>query len=80
MHAISAPAIPSSGGSRMGFSSWNDGGLQSHSITVPAWPTTLTVNFIRQAACSANPPTAGSASVSPFSSDGYYDVGTSVLA
>ena len=37
-----------SGGSRYVFSSWSDGGGQTHSVTASASVTTYTANFIRQ--------------------------------
>ncbi|MCX7110621.1 MAG: Ig-like domain repeat protein [Proteobacteria bacterium] len=42
-----ATASPQAGaaGTRYPFANWSDGGAQSHSITVPASPTTYTANF-----------------------------------
>jgi hypothetical protein len=55
------------------FSSWSDGGAQTHTITVPSSPTTYTANFNTQVylAVQANPSAGGSVSGS-----GWYDVGT----
>ncbi len=42
--AVSSPQAGASG-TRYAFGTWSDGGAQSHSITVPASPTTYTATF-----------------------------------
>jgi hypothetical protein len=44
-NSISAPSPQISGGSTYAFSSWSDGGAQSHNITAPATPATYTATY-----------------------------------
>lgn len=44
-NSISATTPQSLGGSSYTFSSWSDGGAQTHNITAPANPTTYTATF-----------------------------------
>ncbi len=44
-NSVSAPSPQTSGGQQFGFSSWSDGGAQSHTITAPATNTTYTATF-----------------------------------
>ncbi|MGC8812106.1 MAG: InlB B-repeat-containing protein [Candidatus Aenigmatarchaeota archaeon] len=57
------------------FSSWSDGGAQTHTITVPSTSTTYTANYNPQIylATQANPSSGGTVSGS-----GWYDLGSSV--
>jgi len=59
------------------FTSWNDGGAASHSITVTSTPATFTASFKTQyqLTIAASPSVGGS--VSPLTG-GYYDMGTVV--
>ncbi len=64
-------------GTRYVYSSWSDGGAQSHTITTPATTTTYTANFTTQyqLTTSIAPPASGS--VSPDCSAGcWYNSGT----
>jgi glucose/arabinose dehydrogenase/PKD repeat protein len=44
-NSISAPSPQLRNGNRYTFQSWSDGGAQSHNITAPATPTTLTATY-----------------------------------
>src|SRR5919106_2493075 len=44
-NAISAPTSQTAGGVSYQFSSWSDGGAQTHNITAPQAPTTYTATF-----------------------------------
>ncbi len=61
------------------FSSWSDGGLQTHTITTPASATTYTANFTTQYKLTTAVYPSGSGSVSPDCSGGcWYNSGASV--
>jgi glucose/arabinose dehydrogenase len=47
-HTISAPSPQTKGNKSHVFSSWSDGGAQTHTITAPASATTYTARFRRQ--------------------------------
>ena len=82
-HSVSV-ASPLYGGygTRYVYSSWSDGGTESHSITVSSSPAafTITAMFVVQyrLITSVSPPTSGSISVKPMSLDGFYTSGTPV--
>ncbi len=77
-HSVSTSS-PQSGpsGTRYVFSSWSDGGAQSHTITTPSTNTTYTANFTTQYSLttSANPTNGGT--VSP-SGTNWYNSGQTV--
>ncbi len=56
---VSAPSPQSLGGTTYGFSSWSDGGAQSHTITAPAGAATYTARYT---AASGSPEIAGTVS------------------
>lgn len=66
-------------GSRIGWSSWSDGGAQSHTIT-PTANATFTAYFKTQHQLTSNvwPAGAGIITANPPSPSGYYDAGTDV--
>jgi concanavalin A-like lectin/glucanase superfamily protein len=45
MNSISATTPQSQGGTQYGFSSWSDGGTQTHNIVAPATPATYTATY-----------------------------------
>jgi glucose/arabinose dehydrogenase len=47
-NSISAPSPQTIGGSTYAFSSWSDGGAQTHNVVAPATDTTYTANFTQQ--------------------------------
>jgi uncharacterized repeat protein (TIGR02543 family) len=62
VHTIGVTSPQSGGaGTRYLYSSWSDGGAQTHSITAPAAVTTYTANFAAQYSLTttANPPAGG---------------------
>lgn len=79
-HTIGVGSPQGSGGTRYLFTSWSDGGAQTHTITAPANPTTYTANFRTQyrLTTGVSPAASGVVQVSPPSSDGYYDSGAFV--
>jgi hypothetical protein len=79
-HMLSAPSPQGSQETRRVFSSWSDGGTQSHEITVTLPDTADTAYFSTeyQLTAKAHPVPAGSVIVSPSSSDGYHAAGSSV--
>ena len=74
--SVSSPQSGTSG-TRYVYSSWSDGGAQTHTITVPSSSTTYTANFTTQytLTTSVNPP--GSGTVNPSGSN-WYNSGQSV--
>ncbi|HWY20406.1 MAG TPA: choice-of-anchor D domain-containing protein [Candidatus Acidoferrum sp.] len=81
-HSISVDTTqwPWTGNTRYVFSSWSDGGAQTHNISVPASSTTYTATLTPQYYLSdyANEGCAGSIGVVPSSptGDGFYPTGT----
>jgi hypothetical protein len=74
-HTLSVSSPQGGTGTRYVFSTWSDGGPQSHPIMVPASDVTYTVTFTTQylLTVTASPPGAGTFSFYPPSPDGYYD-------
>jgi glucose/arabinose dehydrogenase len=58
-NSVSAPSPQTLSGTSYAFSSWSDGGAQSHNIVAPAAPTTYTANF----ASGPGPPVVGTQTV-----------------
>jgi astacin len=60
------------------FDSWSDGGALSHAITVPTGSSTVTGNFTAQYVpiVYANPACAGTVTLAPSSTTGFYNSGT----
>ena len=52
-NSLSAPSPQALGGAGYTFSSWSDGGAQSHNITAGATPTSYTASYAGTAACPA---------------------------
>jgi len=80
-HSIGTPSPQGvSGGSRQVFVSWSDGGGQTHNVLAPSTSTTFIATFKTQyqITTSVSPAGGGTVTVSPSSTDGYYDSGTSV--
>jgi hypothetical protein len=77
-HTIGAPSIQSGGqDTQYSFSSWSDGGAQSHQVTVTSSSTTYTANFAAHylVSTSVSPPGSGMIVISPPSGDGFYPSG-----
>ena len=69
------------GVSRWVFRDWSDGGGQTHTITVPNRPSTITANFGEQHLLTKKivlSDERGSIYASPASDDGFFDAGTSL--
>jgi hypothetical protein len=78
-HTVSAPAVNGSS-SRYLFTSWSDGGAQTHTVTTPASAWTATANFQLQYSLTAASSNAalGSVKNSPASADNFFNSGTTV--
>ena len=78
-HAVSVNSSPQNGsaGIRYAYSSWSDGGTQTHAITVPSSNTTYTANFTTQYTLSTSVSPAGSGSINPAGAN-WYNGGQSV--
>jgi astacin len=78
-HTVSAPTA-TSGATRYLFRTWSDGGAQSHSVSTPTSPLTLTANFQTQYTVSAvsSNATLGTVARSPASADSFYNAGSSL--
>jgi hypothetical protein len=78
-HTLSLSS-PQSGvsGTRYPYSSWSDGGAQSHSITVPSSATTYTANFTTQYSLTTAVNPSGSGTITPNPSGTWYNSGASV--
>lgn len=74
--SVSSPQSGSSG-TRYVFSSWSDGGAQSHTITTPSASTTYTANFTTQYTLTTGVSPSGGGTVSP-SGTNWYNSGQSV--
>jgi len=74
--AVLSPEDGSSG-TRYVFSSWSDGGAQSHTVTVPSASTTYTANFTTQYSLITAVNPTGGGTVSP-SGTNWYNSGDSV--
>jgi WD40 repeat protein len=81
-HTIGVPSPQGSSGTRNVFESWSDAGSQSHTITTPSTSSTYTAQFNPQYLLTpaVSPGASGSILVTPTSTDGYYDAGTTVQA
>ncbi|MBI4594904.1 MAG: fibronectin type III domain-containing protein [Candidatus Tectomicrobia bacterium] len=69
--SVISPQIETSG-SRQIYSSWSDGGTQSHRITVPSTSTTYTANFITQYSLTISTSPLGAGWATPFGSNWYH--------
>jgi len=82
-HSISLPSPQSAGtGTRYVFSTWSDGGAQTHTITVPSGAITYTATMQAQflLTLSVAPAGAGAVTINPPAADGYYNANTTVTA
>ncbi|GEM_PF-4588375 len=73
-HTISVPSPQSGGaGTQYVFSSWSDGGVQTHTIATPASATTYTASFTTRylLTTTVNPPGSGTVTLG-----GFYDAGS----
>jgi hypothetical protein len=79
-HTVSTTSPQGSGGTRYVFANWSDGGAISHTIAVPASPTTYTANFTTQyqLTTAVSSVCGGTIGVNPASSDGFYSNGAVV--
>jgi hypothetical protein len=77
--AVSSPQTGAAG-TRYVFSSWSDGGAQSHTITAPSSSTTYTAAFATeyQLSVAVSPAAGGSVALNPASASGWYAVGAGV--
>ena len=75
--AVTSPQ-PGGTGTRYVFSAWSDSGAQTHTVIAPASDITYNVTFTTQylLTVTASPPGAGTFSLNPPSSDGYYNAAT----
>ncbi|MBS1825786.1 MAG: hypothetical protein JST93_10735 [Acidobacteria bacterium] len=80
VHTVSAPNTTLST-VQYTFQSWTDGGAQTHNYTTPTTNGSLTANYRTryQLKKAANDATKGSVASSPASSDGYYDLNSTVV-
>jgi hypothetical protein len=76
-HTVSAPN-QASGGTSYIFSSWSDGGAQSHTTMAGTSSTSLTATYMKKHKLTLSVQGSGSADASPATSDGYYNEGSSV--
>jgi uncharacterized repeat protein (TIGR02543 family) len=58
-------------GTRYAYSSWSDGGAQTHTITVPSSNTTYTANFTTQYTLTSSVGSSGGGTVSPSGTNWY---------
>jgi hypothetical protein len=72
---------PGGPGTRHVFKRWSDGGEPAHAITASPGNEVIVAEFTtqHQLTTSVIPPGGGRITVSPSSSDGYYDAGTEVV-
>ncbi|MCC6368193.1 MAG: S-layer homology domain-containing protein [Bryobacterales bacterium] len=79
-HTMDAGSTQSGFGTRYSFSSWSDGGAQSHTITAGAGSSTFTASYATayQLSSSVSPASGGAIVASPSSSDGFYNANTVV--
>lgn len=79
-HTLSAIAPAPSATQRFIASNWSDGGAPTHTITVPAAPTTYLAVFKAQykLTTTISPVQTGTVSANPSSADGFYDANTFV--
>lgn len=76
-HTISAPNV--SGSTSYTFSSWSDGGTQTHSVSAGTSAMSFTANYVKRNKLTLSSNSSlGTVSVSPASADGYYADGTVV--
>jgi glucose/arabinose dehydrogenase len=59
-NSISAPSPQTIGGSTYTFSSWSDGGMQTHNVVAPATDTTYTATYVQQTSGTFGTTTIGS--------------------
>jgi hypothetical protein len=82
-HTIGVPSPQGAGTTRSAFTSWNDGGAQSHTITVSPTtgaPLVLIATFRMQylLTTTVSPPGSGTVTATPSSDDSFYDNGSIV--
>jgi len=64
-HTVSVPSPQGETGTRYLFSSWSDGGVQNHTITVPSSDATYTAAFTTQYSLTTSVNPSGSGAISP---------------
>jgi astacin len=77
-HTISALDPQSTNGVRNTFARWSDGGAASHTVMVPAAPTTFRADYVTSYAISATALPSGTITTTPVSADMYYPSGSVV--
>ena len=79
-HTISATAPQYSADShtRYSFSSWSDGGAQSHTVTAPSSATTYTASYSTQYLLDTTAAPAGAGAITPSPAGPWYNQGQSV--
>jgi hypothetical protein len=80
-HTLAVPTQTASGGARLAFSSWNDGGAQSHMVYAPTSNNALytaTLGWQYLLTVLPSPTLGGTVAANPTSADGYYNSGASV--
>ncbi len=78
---ISAPTVQGDASTRFVFSSWSDGGAQTHNVTIPATGSVVvTANFITQYKLNlvSSPSGSGTFTTNPTSTDGFFAPNTPV--
>jgi hypothetical protein len=75
---VSSPQSPYSINTQYEFANWSDGGGQSHSIIVPAGNSVFTANMTPQYVPIDFQTCGGNVTLSPPSSNGFYNSGTQV--
>jgi len=73
-----SPQTANDGHSRFLFATWNDGGAQSHGITVPSSSTNYTATFPTQYLLDTTVTPAGAGAISNYPAGPWYDAGQSV--
>jgi hypothetical protein len=76
-HELSVTSPQQTSGAQYVFTSWSDGGAQTHTYTVPDSAATVTASFSAQFKLTAAVSPAGSGSVSP-DGESWYDSGATV--
>jgi len=78
-HTITANSPVNAGsGKQYAFTSWSDGGAQSHTYTVPSVAATVTANYKTQYQLTISVSPSGRGSTNPAAGSYWYDTGSSV--
>jgi astacin len=79
-HSISAPNPAPANGQKLVYSSWSDGGSQTHTVSASSSTSVLTASYVVSYLLTAqvSPAGTGSVSINPLSTDGYYAANSTV--